>query len=260
MDILIHTLSGALVGSLVGNLARRKSVGQRLLLTLVGAIAGAMPDLDAVSMWSGFDRTFGAWFSLSESGRQIFSGKHWYSHHGFSHSLFAALMLTSILAAFRKLFFRQQSLRQGLVYFLAFFGGYVSHLMGDLPTPPGSWGGIRLFYPLDHYVGGWAWTWWWNNYDIFLLLLSGVVFNLLLLLVRKVKFLKSSLVSAVATSMVVLLCLVQFHLRGPHFDYVRRNNEFGSMENRSLDIQRRVLGESLYQTMRNFDLSISLNF
>jgi inner membrane protein len=259
MDILIHTLSGALVGSLVGNLAKDKTIGQRFLLVVVGAIAGAMPDLDAISMWSGFDASFGSWFSLSETGRQIFYGKHWYSHHGCSHSLLAALIITAVFAVIRKVIVRK-SIGQGLVYCLAFFFGYVSHLLGDLPTPPGSWGGIGLFYPLDEYAGGWAWTWWWNNYDVFLLLLAGVIVNLILIVLRR--FLKqwSGKSSVISSCAIIVLCLVQFHLRGPNFEYVRGNNEFGSMEQRSLAIQRKVLGESLFKQMRKFDNSISLNF
>lgn len=259
MDILIHTLSGALVGSLVGNVAKDKTVGQRFLLVLVGAIAGALPDLDAISMWSGFDTSFGSWFSLSESGRQIFYGKHWYSHHGFSHSLLAALALTLTFTGLRKAIFRM-NFRKGMVYYLAFFFGYVSHLLGDLPTPPGSWGGIGLFYPLDEYVGGWAVTWWWNNYDVFLLLLAGVFVNLILISLSRVLKPWSGRSSLIATGVIVMLCLVQFQLRGPNFDYVRGNNEFGTMEQRSLDVQRKVLGDPLFEQMRKFDNSISLNF
>jgi hypothetical protein len=56
-------------------------------------LGGALPDFDAISLWSGFDKTFGKLFNLSNSGEVIYFSKFWYSHHGFLHSILASVIL-----------------------------------------------------------------------------------------------------------------------------------------------------------------------
>jgi hypothetical protein len=90
LDILSHSLSGLALGTVLASFAQ----GPRRKLAILGiaTFGGALPDLDAISMWSGFDRTFGSWFQLNQSGRFIYSAKFWYSHHAFFHSLLAPLL------------------------------------------------------------------------------------------------------------------------------------------------------------------------
>ena len=48
-----------------------------------GALGGAFLDLDAMTLWSGFDPSFGRLYHLHSTGKQIYFGNYWYSHHNF---------------------------------------------------------------------------------------------------------------------------------------------------------------------------------
>ncbi|MCB0762275.1 MAG: metal-dependent hydrolase [Flavobacteriales bacterium] len=260
MDILIHGASGLLAGSVAVHASQARGVKRKLWILFTGLLAGVLPDLDVLSMWSGFDGTFGKWFGLQESGREIFRGKHWYSHHGFSHSIVCAALLSVSILGIRQMVFRNNK-GTARMYALTFFGGYMAHLLGDLPTPPGAWGGIRLFYPLDQYVGGFAWTFWWNNYDVFLLILSGIAVNLLLLVVRKrLTVLQNWKWAGAVVALTFALCTFQLATRGEPFIYERHTGQYANQEQRSLDIQRSILGERLYKAMWWFDQRVPLNF
>lgn len=99
MDILIHAFSGLAVGTVVSSFA---DVGckERAGIILLSGGAAAMPDIDAVSLWSQFDSTIGPFFNLTEPGKKIYSAQYWYSHHGLMHSAAAALMWTILLSLF----------------------------------------------------------------------------------------------------------------------------------------------------------------
>lgn len=75
VDILTHTLSGVAVATCVASFMPTPQGRWRLLL--LGAVAGALPDLDALSLWSGFDHSIGAYFGLSK-GALIYTGQWWY--------------------------------------------------------------------------------------------------------------------------------------------------------------------------------------
>jgi len=96
MDIVTHTVTGALVGSCLAGSAG-KGWKEKTGIIIAGTLGGMLPDVDAVSMWSRFDRTLGSWFGLEQPGRVIYSGKWWYSHHGFMHSLLAACLFSLLL-------------------------------------------------------------------------------------------------------------------------------------------------------------------
>lgn len=95
MDILTHVLSGAAIGVAAANYYKTTPL-RKAKIILAGAIGGAFPDIDAISMWSEFDRTFGALFNLSHSGRVIYGSKFWYSHHAFFHSLIGSLFFAAL--------------------------------------------------------------------------------------------------------------------------------------------------------------------
>ena len=44
------------------------------------------------------------------------------------------------------------------------------------------WNGVNFFWPSKYYIGGTGDIWWWNNYDIFLIVLSVVLTNTVILL------------------------------------------------------------------------------
>ncbi|MBK7637485.1 MAG: metal-dependent hydrolase [Saprospiraceae bacterium] len=82
MDIITHTLSGALVGATVSSFTDNTRL--KIWSILAGTLGGCLPDIDAISLWSGFDDTIVKWFHLDHAGQDIYFSKFWYSHHGFS--------------------------------------------------------------------------------------------------------------------------------------------------------------------------------
>jgi len=65
--------------------------------------------------------------------------------------------------------------------FLMVFIGYTVHFLGDLPTPPGPWGGINLFWPSKEMSGGWGLIWWHNWYIIYLAIRFMIMFSVVAL-------------------------------------------------------------------------------
>ncbi len=206
MDILIHTLSGTCTAAFIATFSKTNTKS-RLAMVLLGSLAGALPDIDAISLWSKFDKTIGQLLHLTHSGSEIYFGKFWYSHHGFFHSLFAAALFACIFISIRKLFFTTVSWKpylyalQTKLLLATFFFSYIAHLIGDLPTPGAVWGGIRLFFPFEVYVGGYGTTWWWNNYDVFVVL-AVTAASLITLLSLQSKFFQKDLILLVTACYV----------------------------------------------------------
>ena len=163
MDLLTHISAGLAIGTCIA-VGTKSSALKKTGIILAGALGGALPDIDAISLWSKFDSTFGRFFGLQHSGRFIYSGKLWYSHHGFMHSLVASLIFGFLLllfiyfirSRFRGISFSSfgQSVKNNRRLLFGFLGGYLAHLLCDMPTPAASWGGVRLFYPFTGYIGG----------------------------------------------------------------------------------------------------------
>lgn len=261
MDILIHTLSGTTVATGIAGVYGKSKI-HKLQLIGIGAFAGALPDFDAFSLWSKFDQTIGNWLSLSHTGREIYFGKLWYSHHAFLHSILGALtciaFFTTIYLIFRSLTKRKPKLPQLILPASTFFFAFCSHLLGDMPTPASVWGGIALWFPHQEYIGGWGKVWWWNNYDIFLILATCTSLNTLLALILKqgrLKWIQSSLV------VIALIGIVyQCNTRGFDFAYTEHTSKFQEYEQKSLEIQKRILGDKLYKTMLWFDSKLPVYF
>jgi inner membrane protein len=253
MDILTHTLSGMAVASAAAVLLHT-SKAKRMLIIAMGAIAGALPDLDAISMWSGFDDSFGKWFHLEHSGRSIYSQMFWYSHHGAMHSLLASFCIPLFPLLIWALIYRTWPGKNVWAAALVFSLSYNAHLIGDLPTPGGSWKGIAFFYPAQHYVGGYGATWWWNNYDIFLLVLLCVLINTVLCLVIRRKHYAAAIVLFATFS----LCIYQLYNR--NFDFNNSSYTYEQKNAESLEIQKETLGEPLYNLMARMDKSLPVHF
>lgn len=261
MDILIHTFSGLAVGTAAAGLC--KGSGRRkALVVFTGMVAGALPDIDAISLWSGFDQSIGSWLNLSLKGRDIYFGTYWYSHHAITHSLFAAIVCSLSLLGLIKLFKRSHFRRRDMIFPITFCLGYLAHLAGDLPTPASVWDGIQFWFPSSDWVGGSGLTWWWNNYDIFLLLVLCVSVNLIVNVANR--WLKKAWMSwapTVTVALCAVMCVYQLYARGSSFNYVKyEENSFHNFSDKSLEIQRNILGDRLYQMMRNFDESLPVNF
>lgn len=224
-----------------------------------------LPDIDAISLWSRFDQTIGSFLHLSHTGRNIYFSNYWYSHHNFTHSLVGGLLITSCLVllpslpvlVYPKSNDTRASFRGLAVYWLAAFAGYVMHLVGDLPTPSHTWGGIKLFWPLPQAIGGTGHIWWWNNYDIFLILAGCCTVNLGLIVFAH--FVKKPLIRylPLVICMVSLLAIF-YQIDQRHVDFAQAGH--AAHEKKSLEIQQQILGRKLYGIMREIDRKLPLCF
>lgn len=223
---------------------------------LLGGLAGAFPDLDAISQWSGFDSSIGTWFNLAP-GDDVYSGRWWYSHHAFTHSLLCSLLFATFTFAALMRFRKQPQVRfQRAIHFAAVVAlGWNAHLAGDLPTPAGSWDGIAYWWPSQHYIGGTGHTFWWNNYDIFLLICLGLlVHGICWLWLKK----HSHWTAPITTLSAILLIVYQLHQRP--VDFNDRTRPYQERERISLEYQHRLLGDRLFHWMQALDQSLPVYF
>jgi inner membrane protein len=257
MDILTHTFSGFACGTVAASLYKG-SLSDKACIVLAGSTGGALPDLDAVSLWTGFDRYFGIIISGLPSGREIYFGKYWYSHHGFMHSLAALIFFGVIFTLLRICSRPAGSVFSGyhLYSMLGFSSGYLMHLLEDLPTPSGTWGGINFLWPSSKYYGGTGEIWWWNNYDIFLIVINVCIINAILLLLP-IQFNK---IKRILPFCVLLggISLSVIQIKSGNYNYNLAT--FDQKEQISLEKQKMILGNRLFEVMRLFDKAVMVNF
>jgi len=265
VDILTHTLTGVAVAFTAGNL-RGVKTKSLVVVIAVAAIGGALPDIDAISLWSGFDATFGTWFNLEHTGRQIYSARLWYSHHAFFHSLLASIMFTAFLAIglFGKSVFiksngaLKKNLNVKLTVLVSFFLAYNFHLLEDMLTPSSSWGGVAYLWPASNYTGGWGHIWWWNNYDLFALVLIVILANAgIHLLLRNRRAVM--LLSLVFFMVGLVTASRQIGSRQLNYNY-SGSKDYMKMEEQSLNEQKDILGERAYNMMRRLDNALPFYF
>ncbi|TAJ09416.1 metal-dependent hydrolase [Marinilabiliaceae bacterium JC017] len=267
MDILTHTLTGVSVGMVVAGFSG-KSFRKKTGIVALGGIGGALPDLDAISLWSGFDKTFGKVFGLTAPGKDIYSSKLWYSHHGFMHSILAGLLVALIIGLMiyllRSKLFSEMNLFKCLKMcrhcLISFVAGYVFHLLEDMPTPACVWGGVNFFWPFKSYVGGTGDIWWWNNYDIFLIVAGVTVINGFLLLLGHLISYNSGKILSMVFVVGCTLVMCQIKTRGFDFDYSGHTARYQEFEGQSMEIQKRILGERVYGWMNALDKGLKVNF
>ena len=260
MDILTHAISGLAGGTAIAGISQRK-VSENLKIIGFSGFGGVLPDIDAISMWSGFDGTFGKLFGLSHSGREIYSMKLWYSHHGFFHSIVASLLFAFCIGFVFYLLKKQKNsflseLKNNLPLLIGFFVGFLIHLIQDMPTPSSSWGGIRLFFPFTTYIGGTGEIWWWNNYDIFLIVLGVFLTSCLILAIQRLFKLEIGKMAVFFFFVGSVLCFIQVKTRKFDFNSVA----YQQCEQKSKEIQQTILGDKVYRQMIDFDNKIKLNF
>ncbi|MDP8098397.1 metal-dependent hydrolase [Pasteurella atlantica] len=256
MDILTHTLSGIAVGTVVSSFSP-KGFKHKTGIVLLSGLAGALPDFDVISLWSQFDSTIGAFFNLPVSGKVIYSAKYWYSHHAFMHSAMAALLFAVIVGLLNTLF---GSLNKSKFLMVSFFCAFLMHLFEDMPTPASTWGGVNFFFPSNNYIGGIGDIWWWNNYDIFLIVLSIVILNLLFTFIQN--FIRFDL-RKVTTSIFIIgfACVIfQVKTRDVSFAYSGYSKNYAQFEQKSKQIQKELLGERLFNLMERFDNQLKIYF
>ncbi|MDR2847945.1 MAG: metal-dependent hydrolase [Bacteroidales bacterium] len=261
MDILTHTVTGLTIGSIVVNLLpTHQPVTKSLSILLFGMLGGALPDIDAISLWSGFDAHFGRWFA--HSGKEIYSGKWWYSHHGFCHSVVAAVLtgflLSWLIYAIRRIFGREKTFRtfwrtyQRPLFYTFLFAAF-AHFLCDCVTPASTWGGVRLWWPLPFYIGGWGDVWWWNNYDIFLIVAACFLMNVLWMGVCVWLRKEAGNIPLLFALVAVVFISVQVHNRQTNYAYEGATANYQQLEEASKKEQQRILGPAVYQRMEKFD-------
>ncbi len=161
-----------------------------LFIIFMAGIFAILPDADSF---------FGNYISTD-----VYTG-----HRGITHSVlfvFALSMLISLFAfgliLIKSLFFKRKLSNLhlfALFIFSLIFSSGLSHLIADLPQPPGVWKGIPLFYPHTtgesfSRTGGWSKIGWYD-YKIFWTLFYSVSVSLLLtaavFILIKISFKKS---------------------------------------------------------------------
>lgn len=262
MDILTHTLSGLAAGTVMAGFSSR-GWRNRTAIVLFSGLGGALPDIDAISMWSKFDATLGKWFGLAHTGQEIYSAKLWYSHHSFMHSLLAAFVFALLIGLLFYIFGKRKSSESLAKVFynkrlllMGFISGFLVHLFQDMITPASSWGGVRLFFPSMTYIGGTGNIWWWNNYNLFLIVAGVLVVNVLLLLLWRSK---RRGVWKYTTSVFLIGCIL-FVWQVKRVDYNFNGKKYQECEKKSKEMQREMLGERVYRFMEKFDNSMKFYF
>lgn len=264
MDILTHTISGLAVGTVLASFSKG-GIRQRVLILCFSAFGGALPDIDAISLWSRFDTTAGHWLGLQESGEVIYSARFWYSHHGFMHSLAAAFILalcTGLFFCLKDRVIGKEKIPWGVGlknrWFLwgGFLGGYIIHLLEDMVTPGGDWEGIRFFFPLNIYVGGTGDVWWWNNYDIFLIVLTILLLNLILLF--SLRSFRRRMWRYTSLIFFAGFVIVMIQIKSGNYDF--NKGEYAQNEQESLKIQQQRLSKGIYNRMVKFDKWLKIYF
>lgn len=266
MDLLTHTLTGLAAGTVIAsNVNSRK---QQWGIILFSTLGGALPDFDAISLWSGFDTSIGAFFNLSESGHDIYYGKYGYSHHGALHSVTIALLLPLLIIAIPLLFAGftnywsrfKAHLKKNKLSVLGFSTGFTLHLLEDMPTPSSSWGGVNFFWPSSEYIGGWGKIWWWNNYDLFLLVVCVVFINITILAFRRMIKVPTCYLTSTVFVVFTLLFLNQISKRNTDFNNREYQADYPSREAFSKKQQLEILGDRIFNFMEAFDDAVKLSF
>jgi membrane-bound metal-dependent hydrolase YbcI (DUF457 family) len=266
MDILTHICSGVAGATVVAAFVKRQPA-KRLKTLVSGALGGALPDIDAISLWSHFDATIGRLFGLSHPGQVIYGEKFWYSHHAFFHSIAAALLIALLLGLLSFIISRiirkktdtfAAHSKNNLPLIVAFIAGYLFHLLGDMPTPASVWGGVNLFWPSNAYIGGSGMIWWWNNYDLFLLLLVCIVVNTTILFVYRQRIRRLAVISVAMFTLVLID--IQINTRQYDYAYSGHTSHYSEMEQHSKEEQKRILGKRLYHSMEWLDNHLPIHF
>jgi len=264
MDIVTQIVIGLCVATVVAGICYCRPA-QQIKIILMGGLGSLLPEIDSLTSWEYFDQTIGAWLGFSQTGAQIYFGDSWLGHQGFFHSLLALVFFTGLfwwMASF--LYARIMRAAPNIwsaggylrPYFVAFALGFAFHLIADLFTPSGAWGGLRLFFPFEVRVGGWGYLWWWNNYDIFLILIGALVINI----ISQISFSKLSTagryMSLAIFSCSILLIGIQIANRDINFNEA----DYLSREKASHTLQQKMLPPGLYHTMKSFDNGMPVYF
>ena len=269
MDILTHIVSGFGASAVVAAFANPKNLRKKRILA-AGALGGAFPEIDVISLWSKFDATLGKWFGLAHKGNEIYYGKFWYSHHAFFHSIAGAVITGLLLMCLAYVYhcIRWKEQRERLYQFYSdnisvyhgFVLGCLVHVAGDLLTPASVWGGVQLFWPYAGYFGGFGKIWWWNNYDIFLIVLTGTLLNMVLIIFSRYLYVRAGMLTLLVALLVLTGVWLQAVTRKTDYSYSGHTRQYQLLERKSKEEQQRILNPKVYHVMENVDNSLPFNF
>ncbi len=269
MDILTHTLSGIAIATVVTSFSG-KNFRNKLGVIAIAGFGAALPDFDAISLWSKFDLTIGKLVGLENSGKTIYFSKFWYSHHGFLHSFLAGLLIAStfilILSTIKSrkrkplLVSLLDTIKSYKEYLISFILGFTIHLVEDMPTPGCVWGGVNFFWPSNSYLGGTGNIWWWNNYDIFLIVIAVIILNVLLQSTEKLFTFNTRKITTIVFILGLTFSVFQIKTREFDFNYKGHTPRYEEFEKKSKELQKQILGDKIYSLMNKFDNKIPLNF
>lgn len=204
MTLLTHVLTGVCAGCVAAPILEKKfSIRSGTSVFLVG-LGAFLPDMDGITIL----------FS-----HKTYYGTAWYSHHGAMHSLSGIALIALAIAALslgvRRLSGKKADTRRFVQESLLIYFGSIIHLLGDLPTPPGHWLGLKLFWPFsDRIFGGWSRVWWINYYLIFFL---SQIFTISLVLLGMNHFLRRG---RLRSSLMILLVLINLAALGETVRYI----------------------------------------
>ena len=259
MDILSHTFSGLAIGATAINFSKKGPI-YNFFIVLTCGFAAFFPDLDVITQWSGFDSVIGDWFNLNDSGKVIYHQKRWFSHHAFFHSVWMALIYSSVVFFILKIHKRglsaKEVLRRNKLILISALISYLIHVFEDMPTPSFVWGGVAFLFPSENYWGGKGYIWWWNNYDLFLIIISVFFLNVLIKFCALLAKIKTRLVASFILAIGFVLYLYQMLNRNYDFNYtgMKTHHEVWRInEAKSKQIQKDILGEKVFSVMEKVD-------
>ena len=266
MDLISHTLTGVAVGTVASSFSKSKWY-TKIWIVVIGGFGGALPDFDALSLWSKFDQTIGSLFNLTHTGKQIYFGKFWYSHHGAFHSLLTPIFISLVTISIITLINQYKTLDDikhhfttNKLKYYAFCVGFTFHLFEDMPTPASVWGGVNFLFPSDNYIGGYGKIWWWNNYDLVLIIVSIISINTGFNFIKNTYYKIRTRLTIVTMIIGITLGGFQVMTRPIDFNYTGHTQKYNVYEQESKEIQKDILGESLYRIMVDIDNMIPLYF
>lgn len=188
-----HLFIGFSIGNIFYSLQTffKKKYLPYLFIIFMSGIFAIIPDADSF---------FGNYISTD-----VYTG-----HRGITHSVLFVFALSAVISflavvlVFLKNLFHKKEISNlhlfVLFIFSLIFSSGLSHLIADLPQPPGVWKGIPLFYPHTSgesfsRIGGWSKIGWYD-YKIFWTLFYSVSVSLLLItavfILKKISFKKSA--------------------------------------------------------------------
>lgn len=177
MTPIDHCATGIAAGGIVAPLLNKAFKIPYRALVPIYFISSILPDIDGLSLLV---------------SKAAYFGKQWYSHHMAAHSFLGAAFFSALIALVYiviaissrgviNLFRRDKipleyRIRRTIGAFIAAFIGYAVHFAGDIPTPPGPWGGIALLWPDPKMYGGWSRINWHNWYLIYISIIFLMVY------------------------------------------------------------------------------------